>query len=185
MPYKNKSPDNTLIKYFTQGNIFVIFIGIFLLFFLACPITESGGQEVPKKFLTPAPPLTPGIFPCSQCHKLMPVNRQQRKLEMMHQEIVLKHMPEGWCFDCHNPDNRDKLRLANGRLVRFEESYYLCGQCHGTILRDWKAGLHGKRTGNWNGEKQYRLCVHCHLPHDPVFKSLEPMPPPARPGDIK
>ena len=62
-------------------------------------------------------------------------------------------MPDGWCFDCHNPDNRDKLRLANGKLVKFEESYILCGQCHGTILREWKAGLHGKRTGMWNGDK--------------------------------
>jgi hypothetical protein len=58
-----------------------------------------------------------------------------------------------------NPDDRDVLRLANGDLVSFEESYNLCGQCHGTIFRDWKAGIHGKRTGEWNGKKQYRLCV--------------------------
>lgn len=105
----------------------------------------------------------------------------------MHQEVAgaFKHMPEGWCFDCHNPDNRDKLRMANGKLVSFEESYNLCGQCHGTILREWKAGLHGKRTGMWNGEKQYRLCVHCHSPHDPRFKQMKPLPPPVRPTDIK
>lgn len=166
----------------TKKKILFVFMAMLVS---VCFFIKAEGQEVPKKFLTPAPPLTPGIFPCSQCHKLMPVNKQQRKLEVMHQEIVLNHMPEGWCFDCHNPDNRDKLRLANGRQVSFEESYYLCGQCHGTILREWKAGLHGKRTGSWNGEKQYRLCVHCHWPHDPVFKPLEPMPPPVRPADIK
>jgi uncharacterized CHY-type Zn-finger protein len=115
----------------------------------------------------------------------MPVNRQPRKLEQMHQDIVLKHMPGGWCFDCHNPDNRDTLRLANGKRVSFEESYILCGQCHGTILREWKAGLHGKRTGMWNGEKQYRLCVHCHWPHEPRFKPIKPMLPPVRPSEIK
>ena len=78
-----------------------------------------------------------------------------------------------WCLDCHNPDDRDKLRLANGDLVSFEESYYLCGQCHGTIFRDWKAGIHGKRTGEWNGRKQYRLCVHCHNPHNPKIQTHE------------
>jgi hypothetical protein len=116
----------------------------------------------------------------------MPANKRPRKLEM-HQEIAsaLKHMPGGWCFDCHNADNRDKLRLANGKLISFEESYTLCGQCHGTILREWKAGLHGKRTGMWNGEKQYRLCVHCHWPHEPRFKPIKPLPPPVRPTDIK
>lgn len=144
----------------------------------------TSGEEL-NKFFVPPPPFTPGIFPCSQCHKDMPVNRQPRRLELMHQEIKLRHMPGGWCFDCHNPDDRDRLRLANGRLVAFEESYILCGQCHGTILREWKAGLHGKRTGYWNGEKQYLLCVHCHWPHDPPFKPIKPMPPPVRPSEIR
>jgi len=103
----------------------------------------------------------------------------------MHDEIVLKHMPEGWCFNCHNPDNRDTLRLASGRIIKFEESYLVFGQCHGTVFRDWKVGLHGKRTGMWNGEKQYLLCVNCHSPHDPVFKSLSPRPPPMRPSEIR
>lgn len=111
------------------------------------------------------------------------MNRTQRKLEQMHDDIALKHMPDGWCFNCHNPENRDTLRLANGRIVKFEESYLLCAQCHGPVFRDWKVGLHGKRTGMWNGEKQYRLCVNCHSPHAPPFKSLKPLPPPMRPSD--
>lgn len=162
---------------------------LWLIVFLALigipVVAASEEQDIPKKFFVPPPPFTPGIFPCSQCHQGMPANRRPRRLEQMHQDIVLKHMPGGWCFDCHNPDNRDKLRLANGKLVSFEESYVLCGQCHGTILREWKAGLHGKRTGMWNGDKQYRLCVHCHWPHDPRFKPIKPLPPPARPTDIK
>jgi hypothetical protein len=115
----------------------------------------------------------------------MTPDRRPRKLQGMHEEIVLKHMPGGWCFDCHHPGNRDKLRLANGRLIGFEESYNLCGQCHGTILREWKAGLHGRRTGYWNGEKQYLLCVHCHWPHEPKFKQIKPLPPPVAPSDIR
>jgi len=156
-----------------------------LAFFTQALTVPAEEQDIHKKFFAPAPPFTPGIFPCSQCHEGMPANRTPRKLEQMHQELVLKHMPGGWCFDCHNPDNRDKLRLASGKLVSYEESYNLCGQCHGTLLREWKAGLHGKRTGNWNGEKQYRLCVHCHVPHDPRFKPIKPLPPPVKPTAIK
>lgn len=165
------------------GKIILAVFLVFAVYYSAC--LAAWADEAPKNFNAPPLPLTPGIFPCSQCHKLMPVNRRQRKLEAMHQDIVLNHMPDGWCFDCHNPDNRDKFRLANGKLVSFQESYLLCGQCHGTVLRDWRVGLHGKRTGYWNGQKQYLLCVHCHWPHDPVFKPLKPMPPPIRPADIK
>lgn len=163
---------------------FLLFFGLFLFLFLFSN-AEAVEQNIPKKFFVPPPPFSPGIYPCSQCHAGMPANAKPRKLEMMHQDIVLKHMPGGWCFNCHNPDNRDKLRLANGQLISFEESYLLCGQCHGTVFRDWKTGLHGKRTGMWNGEKQYLLCVHCHWPHEPTFRQLQPMPPPARPSNIK
>ncbi|MBI5026207.1 MAG: hypothetical protein HZC12_05675 [Nitrospirae bacterium] len=154
------------------------------LSFLLFSYAEPAERDIPK-FFVPPPPFSEGIFPCSQCHKYMPVNRKQRKLEQFHTDIVLKHMPGGWCFDCHNPDDRDKLRLANGKLVSFEESYYICGQCHGVVFRDWKTGLHGKRTGMWDGKKQYLLCVHCHWPHEPRFKPIQPLPPPVKPTDIK
>jgi hypothetical protein len=116
------------------------------------------------------------------------VNPERRELEDEHVEIseIFNHASEQrWCLDCHNPDDRDVLRLANGDLVPFEESYNLCGQCHGTIFRDWKAGIHGKRTGEWNGKKQYRLCVHCHNPHSPKFRPIKPLPPPDNPLEIK
>ena len=56
----------------------------------------------------------------------------------------------------------------------FEESYRLCGQCHGEKYRDWRAGVHGRRVGQWNGAKRYLLCVHCHSPHQPRFKPMAP-----------
>lgn len=146
---------------------------------------RSADESMPGKFSVPPPPFTEGIFPCSSCHQAMPANRKQRKLEQMHDDIELKHMPDGWCFNCHNPVDRDTLRLAGGRIIKFEESYLLCGQCHGPVFRDWKVGLHGKRTGMWNGEKQYLLCVNCHSPHDPTFKPLKPMPPPHKPAEIR
>lgn len=158
----------------------VVGIAAVTMFFMDAVASE----KIPDYFVPP-PPFSEGIFPCSECHADMEVNTVRRELEF-HTEIKLKHAEEQrWCLDCHNPDDRDKLRLANGQLVSFKESYYLCGQCHGTIFRDWKAGVHGKRTGMWNGKKQYRLCVHCHNPHQPRFKPIKPLPPPLRPEDIK
>jgi len=136
----------------------------------------------------PRPPWSDDlIFPCSQCHdKMQPPNLKPRLMTEYHTEIVLHHAEnQRWCTDCHNAKNRDKLRLVSGELIDFTESYRLCGQCHGDKFRDWKAGIHGKRTGNWNGDKQYLLCVHCHNPHDPKFKPLKPMPPPNRPGNAR
>ncbi len=135
-----------------------------------------------------APPFTEGIFPCSDCHSEMEPNPERRTLVDMHDDIsaIFDHDSENrWCLDCHDLNNRDSLRLASGRLLDFKESYKLCGQCHGEKLRDWKVGVHGKRTGYWNGKKEYLLCVHCHNPHSPRFKKLTPEPPPIRQKDIE
>lgn len=162
----------------------IFFFAVTAVLFLSASAAAANDVPHPQYFVPP-PPFSEGIFPCSDCHSNMEVNQNRRELEF-HQEIKLKHAEDQrWCLDCHNPANRDKLRLAGGKLISFQESYYLCGQCHGTHFRDWKAGVHGKRTGMWNGEKQYRLCVHCHNPHQPRFKPLEPLPPPLRPEDNK
>ncbi len=134
------------------------------------------------------PPFSEDIYPCSQCHADQETNHTKRVLVDMHEEISasFNHDKENrWCLDCHNADDRDYLHLASGKLISFDESYKLCGQCHGSKLRDWKAGVHGKRTGQWNGKKQYLLCVNCHNPHSPHFKKLKPLPPPIRQEDIK
>jgi hypothetical protein len=132
----------------------------------------------------PPPPFSEGIFPCTECHteKDLPTNRTRRELVDAHDDIVLKHDEEHrWCLDCHDAENRDRLHLAGGQPVAFEESYQLCGQCHGEKYRDWRAGVHGRRVGEWNGAKSYLLCVHCHSPHQPRFKPLVPKPAPDRP----
>lgn len=138
------------------------------------------------------PPSVPLMKRCVACHEDRKVATECRTChreitEPQHGDIVLKHAEEQrGCLDCHNPDDRDTLRLASGRKVPFAESYRLCGQCHGPKLRDWKLGLHGKRTGMWDGKKSYLLCVHCHQdPHRPRPPPMRPDPPPARPEDIK
>ncbi|OHB76456.1 MAG: hypothetical protein A2Z34_04100 [Planctomycetes bacterium RBG_16_59_8] len=130
----------------------------------------------------PPPPFSEGIFPCSECHKDLETNPNRRKLEDAHDDIVLTHDEEHrWCLDCHDAQDRDKLHLASGAKISFEESYKLCGQCHGDKYRDWRFGVHGRRTGLWNGKKGYLLCAHCHNPHQPHFKPIKPLPPPVRP----
>lgn len=147
------------------------------------PAAVKQSRPAENSFAVARPPFSEGIFPCSQCHAYMKANTKRRNLTEYHGNIVLNHAQgQRWCTDCHDSQNRDKLKLASGDQIEFSESYKLCGQCHGTQFRDWKVGVHGKRTGNWNGDKQYLLCVNCHNPHDPKFKVLKPLPPPDKPG---
>ncbi len=148
------------------------------------PPAAAGSQA--ELIAVPPPPFSEGIYPCSDCHDGENVDTKRRKLEGYHEEIVFEHDAENrWCLDCHDAKNRDQLRRADGSPIPFTESWRLCGQCHGPTLRDWKAGDHGKRTGSWNGPKQYLLCVHCHNPHSPKFKPLPPKAPPQRPEDVR
>ena len=177
-------------KYFLTG------IPVLLLGFLALSCTEASGSTPTDRtpsstvlageedFIVPPPPLSEGVFPCSDCHDpdMLPSNPVRRELRVAHQDIELRHDEQHrWCLDCHDAEDRDQLHLASGELVPFEESYRLCGQCHGDKYRDWRAGVHGRRTGRWDGQKTYMLCVHCHDSHQPAFAPIEPLPPPLRP----
>jgi hypothetical protein len=154
--------------------------------------TQCHGEPSNKPFAKPKPLAL--MENCITCHEDRNVpaecatcHEKQTKNEPNYHKIVLRHAEhQRGCFGCHNPDDRDTLRLANGTPIEFEKSYLLCGQCHGPKLRDWTEGLHGKRTGMWDGKKEYLLCVHCHEnPHAPQFPEMAPEPPPTRPKDIK
>ncbi len=157
-------------------------IFLYISFFFTSSVVAQSPQEFPVS----PPPLTEGIYPCSNCHAEMEVNLKKRELKEEHTKIRLRHAENlRWCLDCHDAKNRDKLRLYNGELTDFTESHRLCGECHGNLYRDWKAGIHGKRTGYFTkkGERTYFLCAHCHDPHEPKFKPVVPEPPPFRPTD--
>ena len=155
-----------LVFTFLSGICFVSFV-------------NGTGHEFPVS----PPPMTEGMFPCRGCHAAMEVNRIKRELKEEHSDIALRHAETmRWCLDCHNAKNRDTLRLYNGELIDVTESHRLCGECHGNVYRDWKAGIHGKRTGSFaGGERTYLLCAHCHNPHEPAFKPIKPEPPPLKP----
>lgn len=151
---------------------------------------QTGGQPFagnrkppPSRLSVAAPNLSEDFYPCTNCHAEMPPDLRRRALRDEHDNISLQHAAgQFWCLDCHHPENRDLLRLTSGESLPFTESHRLCGQCHGRQLLAWHAGLHGKRTGHWNGDKVSLLCTHCHDPHTPKFKALQPMPPPERSG---
>lgn len=138
-----------------------------------------------KSYTTPPPNIfSSPFFPCSNCHAKQKTDRTKRVPSAHPDKIITGHgEPERWCLDCHNADDRDTLMLITGEKITFDQSHRLCGQCHGTIYRDWKAGVHGRRTGYWNGAKEYLLCAYCHNPHKPRFQSIKPMPAPTRPKD--
>lgn len=189
---------------FKKSKITGFLLVFFMLLFYGCSNNESKLSDNPKEQLSPvsseiqrsiktaeiaveSPPFTEGIFPCNDCHSEIEPNPVRRDLVDMHDDItaMFNHDSENrWCLDCHDTNNRDSLKLANGKLLDFKESYKLCGQCHGEKLRDWKVGVHGKRTGEWNGKKEYLLCVHCHNPHSPKFQELTPEPPPVPQEEI-
>jgi len=149
---------------------------------------ECHGEPSNQPFRKPKPVVL--MQRCIDCHRERSAPAECKTCHeadyQPHHGVVLHHAEEQrGCLDCHNPDDRDTLRLANGDAVTFERSYRLCGQCHGPKLRDWKAGLHGKRTGMWDGAKRFYLCAHCHDPHAPRYAPMTPIPPPVRPEDVR
>lgn len=121
-------------------------------------------------------------YPCSQCHLERIADPTERPLKEFHTRVDLAHgNTAGWCYRCHTSGDIDKLHLIDGRKITFDEAYELCGQCHGDKFRDWKDGIHGLTTGDWNGQKYKRSCTSCHNPHHPKFTSMAPERPPTRP----
>ena len=112
-------------------------------------------------------------FSCMECHKHVPKNYKKRKLIGEHTKIKMAHS-DLWCFSCHAKEDRSKLILINGKTIPFKDMTKQCAQCHGPVYRDWKAGIHGKRTGMWNGKKQTQSCNQCHDPHNPPFQPMKP-----------
>lgn len=160
-------------------------LGVLLLFSVRCSHGPTSSRVYVHRSLPPEPepvllasePPDDEYYPCSDCHEDEPVNRKVRELEDEHDELDLRH-GELWCLHCHAGEESDMLRLANGAMVGFDESWRLCTQCHGKKLADWRGGVHGKRTGYWHGPKEYRTCIECHSPHSPKFAPLKPEPPP-------
>ena len=158
-------------------------LAIFIVFLFSGQNAGAAWGAKPEEFPVPPPPLSEDLYPCmNNCHVDMETDPTPNRELEEHDGIALHHAEQfRWCLDCHDAEDRDKLRLQSGEKIDFEHSYRLCGQCHGAKYRHWREGIHGKRTGYWNGKKQYLLCVHCHNPHSPRFKPIKPAPAPRVP----
>lgn len=121
-------------------------------------------------------------FPCMDCHEDNELaNQQERALTEEHEDIVLNHGANRfWCLTCHSPKDFDYLRSLKNRPISFDRSYLLCGQCHFQRQKDWFQGGHGKRIGNWRGERVVLVCTECHNSHSPSIKPKKADPPPVR-----
>ena len=118
-------------------------------------------------------------YPCMQCHQFMEPNSKIRELSPPHNDIKFVH-GEGrvWCLVCHHTEDRNYLRTQLNEKLDFDDAYLVCGGCHANVQKDWYYGGHGKRVGNWQGERELYSCPECHNPHKPGIKSRKPQPPP-------
>jgi len=190
-PADNASPSPPRYQLATWTLLGLAVVLVLGLFSVRCELGPYTARAYPSRSLPPEPAPTlqartlssDDYFPCSDCHGDEPTDRTERELEDDHEDLALSH-GSNWCLHCHDAEQRDMLHLADETLVQFEESWRLCTQCHAKKLADWRAGVHGKRTGHWWGPKEYRTCVVCHDPHAPRFTPLAPKPPPRRPEAI-
>ncbi len=120
---------------------------------------------------------------CGYCHTTTKPNvdtHRAEDLDQFHQGLKYQH-GNLTCLSCHNANDYEALRLADGRRVDFADSITLCSQCHGPQRRDYDRGLHGGMNGYWDltrGGRTRNTCVNCHDPHAPAFPEVMPVLPP-------
>ena len=116
---------------------------------------------------------------CSTCHATRKPNLENKvvaDLNEFHSSLSFSHGNVS-CMSCHNPDNYDALKLADGSKVEFTDVMTLCAQCHGQQMKDYEHGVHGGMSGYWDltrGPRTKNNCVDCHNPHAPKFPKMQP-----------
>jgi len=128
------------------------------------------------------------FYPCTNCHAtgMVEPNSNVRQLEEMHSEVQLQHGGgRFWCMTCHSEKDRNHLTSLKKQPISFDQPHLLCGQCHFARQKDFFRGAHGKRKGNWKGERHLTNCTECHNPHAPSIPARLPRAKPvARTGHV-
>ncbi len=152
--------------------------------------------EASKPALSPVTILRPGVprvatgrllsngdpetLACGTCHAARTpdtLKATEVELDEFHQGLKFNHGGRT-CLSCHNADDYDSLRLADGRAIGFPNVMELCAQCHGTQHRDYVHGAHGGMTGHWDltrGPRTRNNCTTCHDPHAPAYPLVHPV----------
>lgn len=118
---------------------------------------------------------------CTTCHvsrKPDPAQGLGTPLDDFHTDLVYNHGGGTLsCLSCHNSEDYDALRGADGRLIAYQDVMQLCAQCHGSQYKDYQHGAHGGMTGYWDlsrGPRKRHNCIDCHDPHAPAFPMMQP-----------
>jgi hypothetical protein len=120
---------------------------------------------------------------CATCHDTRPPNGQRHSadgLDDFHLGMRYAHGART-CLSCHNAEDYDSLRLADGTALPYTEVMALCAQCHGPQHRDYRYGAHGGMNGHWDltrGPRTRNTCTDCHDPHAPAYPQVLPAPGP-------
>jgi hypothetical protein len=120
---------------------------------------------------------------CKTCHSLREgdtLPTSPADLVDFHRGLVFEHGQLS-CGSCHVAGHHDQLRLADGSTILALEVMTLCGQCHGSQMRDYRRGAHGGMRGYWDlsrGPRERNNCIDCHDPHAPAFVGGQPVLPP-------
>lgn len=148
------------------------------------PVTIQGAPTTPTVLADLSQSgRAPTEVACTTCHSTRTPQLAQRdsvQLDEFHQGLQKQHGTLS-CLSCHNADNYDTLRLADGTPVAFENTMQLCAQCHGPQFRDYTNGSHGGMNGYWDlkrGPRTRNACNVCHDPHSPAYPQLIPVFPP-------
>ncbi len=120
---------------------------------------------------------------CMECHRTIknPVPKVEGMIQ--HTHIALNHGPNTTCYVCHDYEDRNMLVVQDAK-VPFTKIVELCGNCHGSLVQDWKNGAHGRTNGYWDpkqGPMTRLICTQCHDPHNPrspAMDSIVPLPGP-------
>jgi len=122
----------------------------------------------------------PVTVSCASCHANLEPNIDRRSAEtppmQFHQGLAFNHGDLS-CMSCHNPNNYNTLRLADGSAVPYPDVMTMCAQCHAPQARDYARGAHGGMTGYWDrsrGPQHRKSCIDCHDPHAPQFPTMTP-----------
>ena len=114
---------------------------------------------------------------CSTCHSVRQANLENKTvatLDEFHQGMTFNH-GNITCYACHNPNESDALRLADGSSVAYENVMTLCSQCHSKQAESFAHGAHGGMNGHWDlsrGPQMKNNCIDCHDPHVPKYPKM-------------
>ncbi|HRP62273.1 MAG TPA: cytochrome c3 family protein [Phycisphaerales bacterium] len=121
----------------------------------------------------------PVTVSCMSCHTTQAPNfatRSGDELLHFHQGLHFAHGGLS-CLSCHNPENYNTLRLADGSTLEYPNVMNLCAQCHTKQANDYAHGAHGGMNGYWDlsrGPRTRLNCIDCHDPHAPAFPHMRP-----------